>query len=278
MSPDSPAAPARQAWALPDDVAETIQSQVVPRMLVAHRVGALSPGQVREASEALEGPDVDRLVALLTGAHDAETDLFVDALLQRGVTSEAIYLDLLAPAARQLGELWSDDLCDFVVVSVALGRMQRILRNLSQLFLVGVDPQRVVGRVLLAGVPGEQHTLGLFMVAEFFVRGGWLVTVGPPMIQEDVNKLLREQWYDVVGFSVACDTRLSLVNREIRKVRRVSCNRGLRVMVGGRIFNERPELVDRVGADASARDGQEAPRVAVTLLEGAKARQVANAN
>ena len=38
-------------------------------------------------------------------------------------------------------------------------------------------------------------------------------------------------------------------------------------MVGGPIFVQRPERVSEVGADATARDGSEAPKVAERLLE-----------
>jgi methanogenic corrinoid protein MtbC1 len=37
-------------------------------------------------------------------------------------------------------------------------------------------------------------------------------------------------------------------------------------MVGGRVFDEQPQLVARVGADASAADAREAPRIAELLL------------
>jgi MerR family transcriptional regulator, light-induced transcriptional regulator len=268
MSPDSPAPIARQAqpWLMPEEVARTIEVEVIPRMLVSHRTGALSPDQLSDAARLLDGGDVERLVELLRGTGEAETDLFVEMLVQEGVASEAIYLDLLAPAARMLGDLWSEDECDFVEVSIALGRMQRILRSLSHLFLAGVEEKAAVGRVLLAGAPGEQHTLGLFMVAEFFVRDGWLVTIGPPFVDDDLSKLLRQEWFDLVGFSVGCDSRLSVLSREIGRVRRTSRNRGVRVLVGGRIFNDRPEMVARVGADGTAADGREAPGVAAALI------------
>jgi MerR family transcriptional regulator, light-induced transcriptional regulator len=157
-----------------------------------------------------------------------------------------------------------------VEVSVALGRMQRILRSLSELFLVGAARGNAVGRVLLAGVPGEQHTLGLFMVAEFFVREGWLVTIGPPFIDSRLRDVLHEESYDVVGFSAACDSRLGLLSREIRQVRRSSRNRAVKVLVGGRVFNEQPALVQRVGADGTAADAKTAPTAAAKLVKGGK--------
>jgi MerR family transcriptional regulator, light-induced transcriptional regulator len=268
MCPESSSPSHRQSWTISDELATTIERDVVPRLLVSHRVGGLSPIQVARASSQLSDGDVERLVTLLTTDTESATDLFIERLLERGVASEAIYLDLLAPVAHRLGERWEEDACDFVEVSIALGRIQRILRTLSHVFLSEVEPRDAVARVLLVGAPGDQHTLGLFMVAEFFVREGWMVEIGPPFVDQDLPEMLRAQHFDVVGFSVACDSRLSLVTREIRRVRRASCNRSVRVLVGGRVFNDSPDLVRRVGADGSATDARQAPAAAAAMLPG----------
>jgi hypothetical protein len=51
----------------------------------------------------------------------------------------------------------------------------------------------------------------------------------------------------------------------IQSIRRASRNRGVGVLVGGRLFIEHPDYVARVGADATAVDGRQAilqlPRV-----------------
>jgi len=102
------------------------------------------------------------------------------------------------------------------------------------------------------------------MVAEFFLREGWDVWGGPakmsdnPAVSDDVVSLVRSEWFNLVGFSVATDTRLSLLSGSIRAIRRASRNRSIGVMVGGPIFIRRPELVALVGADATAVDAREA--------------------
>jgi methanogenic corrinoid protein MtbC1 len=45
-------------------------------------------------------------------------------------------------------------------------------------------------------------------------------------------------------------------------IRQASRNRDITVMVGGRLFLERPELVAKVGADAMATDARQAVMVA----------------
>ena len=224
------------------------------------------------AATALEAPDAPFSEAELTdfvdrvrGRDDDRAAEQVAALIARGVAVETIYLDLLAPAARRLGEMWTDDRCDFVDVTVALGRLQRILRDASHLF-VGRDTQPGSGRVLLSCIPGEQHSLGLFMVSEFFVRDGWEVSVGAPVIECDLATLLAAEWFDVLGFSVACNSRLSWLSREIPRLRKRSRNRRITVLVGGRVFSDQPEMVDRVHADATASDARAAAALARRLV------------
>lgn len=225
---------------------------------LARRATLVEPAPVPNPARltALDGRTF--LDAVLAPSEEGVT-FVIEALLARGVSAEAIYVELLGPTAYALGEMWVADTCDFVDVTVGLGRIQRALRSLSRVFLGGdADGKAASGKALLSCVPGEQHTLGLFLVAEFMMRDGWGVSLGPPVAEHDLLDLVRHDWFDVIGFSVACDTRLADLHRIIRKVRHASRNHDLGVMVGGRVFNERPELVARVGADISAPDARSA--------------------
>lgn len=262
--------PARRATIACDEedplarYSKAIEGDVVPRLLLGHRAGPLPPSVA--AAAAAGGDRVEAFVRHVRGRDEAAGERFLHELLEEGATPEVLFLDVLAPAARRLGELWTEDECDFVEVTLALGRMQRALRNLSHLFLAGSEGATPVGRVLLSCLPGEQHTLGLVMVAEFFARAGWAVELGHPVARADLAQAVRDGWYDVVGFSVACDTHIPTLRREVRDLRRASRNPKLKVMVGGRAFDADPALVERVGADAAASDARSAPDVAFTLL------------
>lgn len=244
----------------------SIETEIIPRLLLAHRVGPISPAIGAAIGRELAPKDIDAFVAAVLGREEHAALNYVQGLIDAGVSVEAVYLDLLAPTARRLGALWEQDACDFVEVTVALGRVQSVLRRLSRMFIADGDGDGIKGRALLACLPGEQHTLGLFMVAEFFVRDGWSVNVGPPLSELDLLSLLRQDWYDVLGFSLSCDSHLPRVRREIRNVRAHSRNKHIRILVGGRMFVNQPDLVERIGADGSAVDARSAPEVAARLL------------
>jgi methanogenic corrinoid protein MtbC1 len=115
-------------------------------------------------------------------------------------------------------------------------------------------------------MPGEQHSFGLMMVGEFFRRQGWDVHSATGAPGREIVGMLRQQWFSMVGFSMACDSRIDKLATLIREIRRASRNPHVGVLVGGKAFLDRPELTALVGADATARDGQQAVLKAETLL------------
>jgi methanogenic corrinoid protein MtbC1 len=244
-------------------LAGAVEREVVPRLLVAHRHAA-APAQTLCVPG---GADVEQMTGLVLGNDMAGQDNLVERLRTGGASVESLYLDLLAPTARRLGEMWEQDLCDFTEVTVGLWRLQSILRDLGRSFVLPV-PQATVPtrRVLLLPAPGEQHTFGLAVVGEFFHRDGWLVSVGLLATAADLGSAVRHDHFDVVGISVACGERLEPVAAAIRAARRSSRNHALRVMVGGPIFSAHPELAALLGADATAGDGREAVLRANALL------------
>lgn len=242
---------------------DTIERDIIPRLVRAHTSSAAAD------TGPVVAPGRDDVVAF--GAHvmardDTAIDAQLAALRARGVSVESLYVDLLSPVARHLGELWDDDRCHFADVTVGLGRLQQIMRGLSSAFGTEIDPPPGGRRVLLMPAPGEQHTFGLSMVAEFFARAGWeVVGVMDPMSNHFEDRV-KNEWFDLVGISAGNSTRLDGIAACIAAVRKHSHNRAVAVMVGGPLFTVQPELVERLGADGMATDGRQAPVLAERLL------------
>ena len=78
--------------------------------------------------------DTLELVRLLLDQDDADVTSFVDSLQQRGFSPDTLYIGMLSDAARHLGEMWLADRCDFVQVTIGLGRLQQAARYLSPRF------------------------------------------------------------------------------------------------------------------------------------------------
>jgi methanogenic corrinoid protein MtbC1 len=162
--------------------------------------------------------------------------------------------------------MWEQDLCTFVDVTVAVGRLQQALRDMSAGLAFRPADGESVRRVLLVPAPGEQHTFGLVMVSEFFREAGWEVTGGPHP-QLDPVAQVRKEWVDVVGFTLAGELHLASLTAAIAAVRKASLNPRVGILVGGPQFLLNPGLAREVGADALAIDGSLAPSIADKLVE-----------
>jgi methanogenic corrinoid protein MtbC1 len=244
----------------------TIETELVPRFMMAHQPDTPTTRSASADAPALSPEDLEAFLAEVLGPDDAAAAAFVRARLADGVNVESVYLDLLAPTARALGLRWEEDECSFVDVTVAMGRLQRVLRELSLAFQHEGAAPTSGGHVLLTCLPGEQHTLGLIMVAEFLIRDGFRVHVGAPWSEADLLTLVQTEWFDVIGFSAGCESRLSTMKREIQRIRTHARNPRVQILVGGQVFSLDPELVTRVGADGWARDARESPTVARELV------------
>lgn len=247
----------------------TVELDVIPRLLMAHP----TPVVPVAADLLVSAAHVADLVGLVLSRGEPEAVAFVEAVHDQGAAAESIYLDLLAPAARRLGEMWEDDACDFTEVTIGLWRLQNAMRELSPSFLRLADTRTNGPRVLLVPLPGEDHTFGLSMVYEFFRRAGWNAWSGPVESSADLRGLVRREWVQVLGFSLACDEKLDAVRTEIRSVRRASMNPGLAVLVGGPGFTANPLLAAEVGADGTATDGRQAVLQAQALVDLATKRR-----
>jgi methanogenic corrinoid protein MtbC1 len=271
-------------------IERTIETELVPRMLMAHRGSPVPPGadvahpvathtnaDTAAADAAtnvakvrlIRDADVEAFLDVVIGTDDTAAPEFVRQLLAEGARVESVYMDLLGPTARELGIRWDDDECSFVDVTVALGRLQSVLRDLSQTFQAdALNAADSEGSVLLTCLPGEHHTLGLILVAEFLIRDGFRVLVGAPWSEEDLLQQIRTDWFDVIGFSAGCDSKISGLKREIVRIRAVSRNPNVKILVGGQVFSLEHELVRRVGADGWARDARDAPQIIRELISG----------
>ncbi len=246
-------------------IVQTIEADIIPRLVRAHRAPLAAPAG--PAPVVVDGALIARFVSEVLADSDTEWSQTVNELRNRGASIEMIYLDLLAPTARQLGGMWEDDEVLFSDVTVAVGRLQRVMRGLSRAFGNEVDHPADGRRALLLPAPGEQHTFGLSMVAEFFRRAGWDVVCDLDSRAYDPVAVVRAEWFDVVGFSAGVDARIDWLKSGIAAVRRASRNRAVGVMVGGPIFIASPARAVEVGADATAPDGRRAPVVAEQLLD-----------
>ena len=236
----------------------TIEGEIIPRLVLAHRPIPLNGVGSHKDAGRPSAPDVAELTTLVLNQDFAVGWQFVCKTIDSGVSQESVFLDLLAPTAKRLGELWVEDLCTFTDVTIGLGCLQQILRQLSRSAQIDTGPWERGRRALLVPSPSEQHNFGVLMVAEFLRRAGWDVSAEPVISSNQAVEIVSSEWYAVIGLSLSCEEGLDELAAEIRDARKKSRNRDIAVLVGGRVFVEHPEYATRVGADAMAVDGRHA--------------------
>lgn len=239
-----------------DQLARLVEGEIIPRLMLVHNQSNI---EQRQRADVALGPETTEKFALYTLSSGQESLLaIIGGLLQQGISMEAIYLDLLGPTARRLGEFWSDDQVSFADVTLALGKLQQVVRELSLHGPVDSGAAANGRAALFAPAPGEQHTFGLVIIEEFFRRSGWRTWTELSGALEEILSAVQAHRFDVFGMTASSDERLDQFAPMIMSIRRASRNRDISIMVGGRLFLEHPGLVAKVGADAMATDAKEA--------------------
>ncbi len=232
-----------------------------------HTVRLPRPAASNRLNHELAVGERARFLELIRRVEEAPIEAFIDTLIERGVSAERILRDLVTPTARTMGEEWTQDRCTFVDVTLVTGRLQRIVRSLAQRDPLGMDePESNAPAVLVSSLPRQQHTLGLLVVAEFFRRARWQVSVGPPVGPASPGDVVAGRHIDVLALSLPLIELLPLARREISKLRKLSRNPSIGIVVGGPVLLTNPGVVDDVGADASAPEAHLAPEVARAFL------------
>ncbi len=241
----------------------TIESEIIPALMVAHSRfpdAELQRHQVAEG-EAPTSDEIAEFARLTITMTPTGLRAYVDTILARGVTLERVFMELLAPAARLLGEMWLADVCTFTDVTIGLSRLQRVLRELGPAFQAEDPHAGFSPRAVFSPAPSENHTFGLHMVAEFFRRDDWEVLITDGSSFETVETV-RCEWISVVGFSMSNDSLIERLRQVVHAVREASLNPSVLILVGGSTFLEHPGHTRRVGADAMAVDARSAVRIA----------------
>lgn len=227
---------------------DLVHSVIVPRLCATSSAARLA---VRAAPTA-------EFARLLAAADlDAALGLVRTARLLAGSLGTTVST-LLEPAARSLGDLWQNDDCSELEVSVGLVWLQAILREAG-----AAEPRREsVGSpsVMVVPQPGEAHLLGAAFDAEMLWHAGWDPKVDFPETSAALDALVAGTWVDALDVSLSTsfrrEHRLTQLGDTIARARQASLNPDLIVVVSGRVFGpdepdgDAAEAARGVGADA----------------------------
>ena len=249
-----------------DSLLAVIEQQIIPRLLNVHQLFPAKVQALHEQESVAEQPEFLVFTQHCLSGDVRQANEIVDALMARGLAHDRIFLELITPAARHLGVLWDQDLCDFTQVTCGLAMMHQMIYRLGYESPAGPSTEGERERIMLACAPGSQHFLGLTIVADFFRQAGAEVVLEISSTESELLRAVANEWFDVVGISVAIQAQLQNLPELIRHLRASSGNPDIRIVLGGPIFLIREFDPQALGVDAIFTDAREAVGAVKQLL------------
>lgn len=252
----------QQTGGLQEDCKESllavIQKQIIPRLLHVQQFFPFKTEALPLDTRQAEQPEFLTFTQHCVHGNAREANRIVDELITKGLPPDRVFLELITPAARHLGTLWDQDLCDFTQVTCGLAIMHQVIYRLGYSPSAGPRAEGERERVMLACAPGSQHFLGLTIVADFFRKANAEVVLDISSTESELLRAVANEWFDVVGISVALESQMQTLPELIQHLRAQSGNPQVRVVLGGPIFVLKTFSAPALGADAIFTDAREA--------------------
>ncbi len=215
-------------------------------------VSLLADRTVRTITEPRESVISSLIVASMSGTENAFAAVLAE--LKQTRTTLAALADIYIPiVARRMGEAWEDDTLSWVDVSIGVGRLQGLLREIGAAWAADQAGDTGHGTVLLIIPEQEQHTLGPMVAMGQLRRYGISVCLRIAPSLDELRSLMATRSFDGVMISVALQEKLPSVAKTIQFLKNVS-PKPTPVIVGGAALSNLEDPALCTGADLSTND------------------------
>jgi len=215
-------------------------------------VSLLAERNWRTFSELREPVVSGLITAALSGKKDAFADLLRE--LKKARVSAAALADLYIPeAARRMGDAWADDQMSWLDVSIGVGRLQSLLREIGMAWVADQAGDTGHGTVLLIVPDREQHTLGPMVAMGQMRRYGISVCLRIAPSHNELRSLMAARQFDGVLISIATKDKLESVSNTVQFIKAVS-GKPMPIVVGGAVTPKVEDLAAATGADLASND------------------------
>jgi len=166
-------------------------------------------------------------------------------LIDNGVPSSDVIVNLLAAAQREVGERWLANQWTVAEEHLASGVSQKALDAVAHT----IEPPAATGFIVVACAEGDWHSLPAQMFAEMLRAQGFTVAfLGASTPADHVADFLSRQRPDALAVSCNLPLFFGGVTRLVDAAHR----QDIPVLAGGRALGHRPLRAARLGADAWA--------------------------
>ncbi len=234
--------------------------------LLGHDANGLQFSKLAQVStvDAPKKIPVDTLSAIKIAVVEGDKDE-VPALIRKAVdekiSADEITERALTAAMNSLGEDFGAGKIFLPQVLLSAETMKLAFDELKK--LLPARETSTQGTFVIATVKGDVHDLGKNIVGALVSNSGFkLVDLGKDVDSAEIVRAAIEHDADIVGLCALMTTTMIQIDKVIADLK--AAGSSAKVMVGGAALTQ--EYADSAGADAYARDGVEAVRLAKNLV------------
>ena len=226
-------------------------------------------GYFREEEESLSplNPLAREYLDLLLAGKREEASELIHTAVKEGHGVGEIYRTVFERTLKEVGLMWMQNRVNVAMEHYFSASTQLIMSQLYP-YITSASREEKHEVCLAITVCGELHDIGARMVADFMEMDGWKTFfLGNNLCNEDIVKAAADHKPDVLALSATMFFNVESIARAIRAIRAVDGLSNLVILVGGRPFNQDPELWRKVGADGFAPSAEQAVKLANRLVK-----------
>ena len=175
-------------------------------------------------------------------------------------------LAFLEAVARSLGDDWSRDARSFLDVTIAMGRLQLMLRQIVHANAAhGERPER--GSALITVPPAEDHHFAQCLIDELFRAEGWVTDLFWPADRTAIVDRIVDRGHDIVCLSWSTGALAGIARDTVTAIESIPYGKRPAIVAGGRASHEHGGWLVRLGVDCICESTYGALAAARQLLE-----------
>ncbi len=163
------------------------------------------------------------------------------------------YLNVVQPSMYAVGDKWEAGEISVAAEHLASALVNRVMS--MQYVELMKDTESQKGKVAVTAAANEFHEIGPTMVANTLEADGWDVSyLGANTPPGEFLDFISSQEFDIVAVSASMPFNLEVIQDIIQEIRSWPEERQPKIMLGGLVFRDSPELAGKLGADGYALD------------------------
>lgn len=181
-------------------------------------------------------------------------------LAEQNLSKREMYLEVIAGAARRMGELWDDDRASFFYIQCAMRRIERMIHESMPLEPTSVSDFR--RNAIFITLPNESHTIGVSIAASIHRSRGWNIKVLRHLELEHLVGAIEASESSILGISIGSSKSMHALYSLVGLLK--SHRSDIRILVSGSLVAMTSKPFQQLGVDAFTSDFSDAEKI----LEG----------